>query len=219
VVLGSTGTGKTTLGLHFIAGSTPAEPGLWFGFFESPERLAAKAAGFGIDLAGLQASGALRVMWRSQSEHVLDELGHQLLADVTARGVKRVVIDGLSGFFESAVYPERTSRFFSCLANELRRRGATVLITLETRDAVSSVVSTPYGVSGFVDNLLFLRFVEMRGRVKRLLTLTKMRDTEFTLGLHAVEIDRTGMRIAGLYASDGDVIPSAEPVESDNQHR
>ena len=219
VVLGSTGTGKTTLGLHFIAGSTPAEPGLWFGFFESPERLAAKAAGFGIDLAGLQASGALRVMWRSQSEHVLDELGHQLLADVTARGVKRVVIDGLSGFFESAVYPERTSRFFSCLANELRRRGATVLITLETRDAVSSVVSTPYGVSGFVDNLLFLRFVEVRGRVKRLLTLTKMRDTEFTLGLHAVEIDRTGMRIAGLYASDGDVIPSAEPVEPDNQHR
>jgi hypothetical protein len=28
-----------------------------------------------------------------------------------------------------------------------------------------------------------------------------------------VDIGRSGMRIAGLYASDGDVIPSAQPVE------
>lgn len=213
VVVGSTGTGKTTLGLHFLAGSTLESPGLLFGFFESPTRLRAKAAGFGIDLQGLEASGALRLMWHSQGEHVLDELGHRLLLAVSEGGIKRVVIDGLSGFFESSVYPERSTRFFSCLANELRRRGATILMTLETRDAVSSVVSTPYGVSGFVDNLLFMRFIEDRGRVLRLLSLTKMRDTDFDLGMHAVEFGATGMRIAGLFASHGDVIPSAEPVE------
>src|SRR5205085_763595 len=142
---------------HFLAQSTPAEPGLLFGFFESPARLAAKAAAFGVDFAALQASGALGVVWHSQGEHVLDELAHELLAEVSARGAKRVVIDGLSGFFESTVHPERSTRFFSCLANELRRRGATVLMTLETRDVISSTVSTAYGVSGFVDNLLFMR--------------------------------------------------------------
>jgi hypothetical protein len=78
---------------------------------------------------------------------------------------------------------------------------------------VGSTVSTPYGISGFVDNLLFLRFVEDRGRVRRLLTITKMRDTDFDSGLHAIDIGRAGMRIAGLFSSDGDVIPSAEPVE------
>ena len=145
---------------------------------------------------------------------MIDELGHRLLDEVTARGVKRLVIDGLSGFFESATYPERTSRFFSCLSNELRRRGVTVLMTLDTTDVVGSAVPTPYGVSGFVDNLLFLRFVEADGRVKRLLTLTKMRDSDYSPGLHAVEIGATGMRIAGLYSSGGDVIPSAQRVEA-----
>ena len=144
----------------------------------------------------------------------MDELGQRLMTEVTQRGVKRLVVDGLSGFFESAVYPERINRFFSCLVNELRRRGVTVLMTLETRDVVGSAVSTPYGISGFVDNLLFLRFIEHRGRVKRLLTITKMRDSDFDCGLHLVEIGGAGMRIAGLYTSDGDVIPSAEPVES-----
>jgi circadian clock protein KaiC len=213
VVVGSTGTGKTTLGLHFLAGCTPEEPGLLFGFFESPGRLRAKARGFGINTEALEAAGALTLRWHPQGEHVMDELGHRLITEVTARGVKRLVIDGLSGFFESAVNPERTNRFFSCLVNELRRRGVTVLLTLETREAVSSVVYAPYGISGFVDNLLFLRFVEHRGRVKRLLTITKMRDTDFDSGLHAVEIGSSGMRIAGLFTSDGDVIPSAEPLE------
>jgi len=213
VVVGSTGTGKTTLGLHFLAPCTPQEPGMLFGFFESPSRVRAKARAFGIDLTRQEESGAITLAWHSQGEHVMDELGHRLITDVTARGVKRLLIDGLSGFFESAVYPERTNRFFSCLVNELRRRGVTVLMTLETRDVVSSVVSAPYGVSGFVDNLLFLRFVEHRGRVKRLLTITKMRDTDFDSGLHVLEIASNGMRIAGLFASDGDVIPSAEPLE------
>jgi circadian clock protein KaiC len=213
VVVGSTGTGKTTLGLHFVASCTPDDPGMFFGFFESPARLHAKARAFGIDVARQVEQGSLTLAWHSQGEHMIDELGHRLITQVTARRVRRLVIDGLSGFFESAVYPERTSRFFSCLVNELRRRGVTVLMTLETRDAVSSVVCAPFGISGFVDNLFFLRFAEHRGRVKRLLTITKMRDTDFDAGVHAVEIGAGGMRIAGLFASDGDVIPSAEPVE------
>jgi circadian clock protein KaiC len=133
VVVGSSGTGKTTLGLHFLSRCTPQEPGLMFGFFETPHRLRAKARAFGFDFEALEAGGALALMWHSQGEHVLDELAHRLLAEVSARGARRVLIDGLSGFFESAVYPERITRFFSCLTNELRRLGVTVMMTMETR--------------------------------------------------------------------------------------
>ncbi|MGH6645337.1 ATPase domain-containing protein [Aquabacterium sp.] len=209
VVVGSTGTGKTTMGLHFLSRSSTEEPGLLFGFFESPGRLRAKGRKMGLNIDALEASGALHLMWTSQGEHVLDEMGHRLLDAVQRLNIKRVVIDGLSGFFESAVHPERITRYFSCLANELRRRGATVLMTLETRDVVGSLVSLPYGVSGFVDNLFFLRFVEDQGHVKRLLTVTKMRDTQFELGLHAFHIGNQGMLIAGLHTANGDVIPSA----------
>lgn len=219
VVIGSTGTGKTSFALHFLSQSTPQEPGLMLGFFEGPERLRQKAAGFGIDLAALEASGALQIMWYSQGEHVIDELAHRLLAEVAARGIRRLVIDGMSGFFESAVYPERTGRFFSCLTNELRRLGVTVMMTMETMNVVGSAVATPYGVSGFVDNLLFLRFVESGGRVKRLMTITKMRDSDYAPGLHEVRLGASGIQIAGLYSFDGDIIPSAHPIgQQDDGH-
>ena len=40
MVMGPSGTGKTTLGLQFLAKCSEAEPGLLFGFYETPPRLA-----------------------------------------------------------------------------------------------------------------------------------------------------------------------------------
>jgi circadian clock protein KaiC len=52
LVLGASGTGKTMLGTHFLAGLSAAEPGLHFGFYEMPARLLQDAAAAGLDLAG-----------------------------------------------------------------------------------------------------------------------------------------------------------------------
>jgi len=214
VVIGSTGTGKTTLGLQFIGASSDAEPGLHLSFFEGPERVRAKARALGVALDALEQSGALELMWQAPGEALLDEMADRLLGAVARRGVRRLVIDGLAGFAESAVYPERLNKFFSCLVNELRNRGVTVLMMLETRDVVSSVVATPWGVSGIVDNLLFLRFVHDEGEVERLLTIIKMRDSDYDAGLRRIRIDARGMHVAGTYRADGDVIPSAAPANN-----
>ncbi len=212
VVIGSTGTGKTTMGIQFLQASTEAEPGLHLSFFEGPGRLRAKARSIGQPLEALEASGVIELMWQSPGESLLDEIADRVLTSVARRGVRRLVIDGLSGFLDSAVYPERMNRFFSCLVNELRSRDVTVLMTLETRDVVSSVVSMPWGVSGLVDNLFFLRFVHDEGQVERLLTIIKMRDSDYDAGLQRMQIDRQGIHIAGTFSAEGDVIPSAQPV-------
>ena len=212
VVIGSTGTGKTTMGVHFLQASTVEEPGLHLSFFEGPDRIRTKARSLGLDLGALEASGAVELMWQSPGEAMLDEIAERLLAAIERRKVRRLVIDGLSGFLESAVYQERLNRFLSCLINELRSRGVTALMTLETRDVVSSVISMPWGVSGLVDNLFFLRFVHDEGHVERLLTIIKMRDSDYQAGLRRLRIGSQGMHIAGTYRADGDVIPSAQPV-------
>ncbi len=38
-VMGPSGTGKTSMGLHFVSGSSADEPGLIFGFYETPQQL------------------------------------------------------------------------------------------------------------------------------------------------------------------------------------
>ena len=214
VVIGSTGTGKTTFGVHFLHASSAEEPGLHLSFFEGPDRIRSKARSLGMPLDELEANGSVELMWQAPGEASVDEIAERLLSAVARRGVRRLVIDGLSGFLESTVYQERINRFFSCLVNELRSREVSVLMTLETRDVVSSVVSMPWGVSGLVDNLFFLRFVHDEGHVQRLLTIIKMRDTDYQAGLRRIRIDSQGMHIAGTYRADGDVIPSAQPVAS-----
>ena len=51
VALGFSGSGKTTLGLHFLnAGAELGEPGILFGFYESPDRIQQAGQCIGLDL-------------------------------------------------------------------------------------------------------------------------------------------------------------------------
>jgi circadian clock protein KaiC len=76
-------------------------------------------------------------------EQILDELAHRLLNAVRQRGVKRLVIDGLSGFQQAALEPERIVRFWSALSNELRAQGVTTLHTLELQELAGPDVRVP----------------------------------------------------------------------------
>ncbi|HYH95188.1 RAD55 family ATPase [Hyalangium sp.] len=49
MLMGAPGTGKTLLGLHFLLqGAREGQPGVYFGFYETPPRLMEKAAGVGM---------------------------------------------------------------------------------------------------------------------------------------------------------------------------
>src|SRR4051812_29780419 len=61
VVIGSTGTGKTTMGVHFLRASSAEEPGLHLSFFEGPDRVRAKARSLGLGLDALEAAGAVEL--------------------------------------------------------------------------------------------------------------------------------------------------------------
>lgn len=199
-LVGPTGVGKTTFGLHFLQRSSAAEPGLLFGFYETPERLKTKAALLGIDLAGLEASGAVEIIWQAQGENILDELGHRLLDAVRRRGVRRLFVDGLGGFIESAVHPGRISRYFSVLSNELRALGVTAMYSLETRDIVGPTVQIPItGVSPLVESMIMMRYVEVQARARRLLSIMKVRDSGFDPALHEFEITSGGVKIIGPF--------------------
>jgi circadian clock protein KaiC len=93
----------------------------------------------GLDLAAAEQRGEIEFLWNPTGEHLLDGLAHQLLDAVRRRGVKRLVIDGVSGFQQAAVEQERIVRFWSTLSNELRALGITALHTLEMSEVVGSV--------------------------------------------------------------------------------
>ncbi len=114
MVLGPPGSGKTLLGLHFLtAGAREGQNGLYFGFYETPDRLQEKASNVGLELGSTGGGGMVEIVWQPSYERLLDELAEQLLAVVERGKVRRLFIDGLKGFETAAAYPERLSVSFS----------------------------------------------------------------------------------------------------------
>ena len=200
-LLGPSGVGKTSMGLHFLSGSSSDEPGLCFGFYETPPRLLQKAARFGLDLEAAMRRGDLEILWQAQGENSQDALAHGLLEAVDRRGVRRLFLDGLGGFIEASIEPGRISRFFSVLANELRARGVTMLYTIETQDIFETRIRMPLtGMSSLVENLIALRYVESGSRSRRLLSVVKVRDSGFDPAVREFVInDGSGVFLAGAF--------------------
>jgi circadian clock protein KaiC len=178
--MGPSGIGKTTLGLKFLAKSTPDAPGLHFGFYESPQRLRLKGSSLGIDIEAMEKSGALSIVWQPTTEGLLDGLGSRLLSIVKEKGIKRLFIDSLSGMTRVSTNPGRITDFYSALMNELRSRGVTVFASWEMRDLFGSEVSSPNSdLSSIVDNLMLMRFFENRAELSRTLSILKVRDSSY----------------------------------------
>lgn len=196
LLMGPPGSGKTTFGLSFLAGATKEEPGLWFGFYESAERLIAKANALALPIASLVASDAVSVIWNPLTENLLDGLGHQLLAAVRARKVRRVVIDGLAGFERAAVHPARMVEFYAALTNELRALGVVTIATFEMHNLLAAHRGEPLPeFTSLMDNLVQLRHAEQGEIPDRIITVLKIRDSTFDHGSFEAAIGPGGMTV------------------------
>lgn len=207
-LLGPTGVGKTVLGMHFLSESGPAQPGLLFGFYETPLGVQQQAATLGLNLAGAVERGDIEILWQPQSENLQDALAHRLLEAISRRKVQRLFLDGLGGFIESSVEPGRLSRFFAVLVNELRARGVTTLYSMETRDVLGQGIELPVtGMSSLLENLIVLRYVESRGRSRRLISLVKVRGSGFDHSLREFVIESgRGLSLAGTFEGSADLL-------------
>lgn len=204
LVLGPPGSGKTLLGSHLLAeGLRHGEPCLLVGFYEGPDRLLNKTAGVGLELGTAMREGRLVMKWQPPADCNLDVITHGLLEDVRKRGVKRLVVDGLNAMMECSHEPARMGQFFAALTQELRRRGVTTLFTLETPRLFGSELDVPVGsgLSAVAENLLFLRHVELDGRLRRLLSIFKVRDTDYDPSLREFVITSKGVEVQPPFQS------------------
>ncbi len=196
LVAGPSGAGKTSLGIQFVGQSTPEEPGLYFGFYESPQRLTLKAAALGHDFKAKQASGALHVIWNPTTAGLIDRLGYELLDVVDKNQIKRVFIDSLGGMARVAADKTRVMDFFSALTGELRSRGVTVVATWEIQNLLGSQVDAPGpNLSSVVDNLLLVRFEQNGSELQRQLSILKIRDSAYDPSLLEVVIGNSGISV------------------------
>ncbi|WP_060513474.1 ATPase domain-containing protein [Pseudomonas sp. NBRC 111124] len=212
LLMGPSGIGKTSLGLAFLSAASAEQPALHFGFYETPARLRLKAASLDYDFDALERSGALHLCWQPTTEGLLDQVGARLLERVEQQGSKRVLIDSLGAFSRLATDPARLNAFFRALAGELRARDISVMLTWEMRDIFGSEITAPApDLSSIVDNLMLMRFVELDSRLRRMLSILKVRDSHHDPALHALHIGPQGISLHKAFEGASGVL-SGSPV-------
>ncbi len=193
-VVGPAGSGKTTFGIGFLRLATPERPAVHFGFYETPERLSAKAAALDIDLAALVESKALKVLWRPLTENLLDKLAYDLLDAVRETRAERLFIDGLAGFERATVEAHRMVEFFAALTNELRSIGVTTVCTWEVKELSGPWVTNPSPeILSQIDNVFGMQHAMMDGSLYRTLSVLKVRDSLFETSVAEVSIAGSGV--------------------------
>lgn len=202
-LLGAPGVGKTLLGLSFLhAGAANDEPGLYFGFYEAPQRLLAKARGVGRALDDACQRGLLHIQWHAPLELFVDEIAEEIDALVTRHGIRRLFLDGIEGFAESAMHPERVPRFVTALTVLLRARGVTTVLSEELPLYADAVESSALSVSALVENIILMRYYEHAAEIRRLISVVKLRESDFDPAIRELQISSAGLtigeRLAGL---------------------
>jgi circadian clock protein KaiC len=205
MLLGSSGSGKTVLGMQFLSeGVKRGERVLYFGFYERPEAILAKCARVGIGALkeGVER-GVVQLIWHRPVEGVIDELGENLIQTVETFRPTRLFVDGMEGFEKAADFPERMSQVYSVIAQELDQCGVTTLYTTETRELFARTIEVPiHGLSAATQNIILLRHIEHRATMLRVMAILKVRDDDYDGRMRELQITDDGIRLRDTFADE-----------------
>ena len=203
MVAGSAGTGKTTLGLQFLANGITkyGESGLYVTFEEMPDQIYRDALNFGWDLKQLEKAGKLKVICTDPS--LLIETGEEgaLLDDPIAEvKAKRIVVDSLSHLQARVGKGNLRSESFR-LIMYLKRKGLTSLLTAETpQNHGQSMGVADEELSFLVDTIILLRPVEIQSSMKKAVVIVKMRGSDHDKELREYEITSRGFKLGSPFS-------------------
>jgi circadian clock protein KaiC len=208
MILGSSGSGKTLLGMQFLSeGVRRSERTAYFGFYERPEAIVSKCQRVGI--GGLKEGverGLAQLVWHRPVEGVIDELGESLINTIQTFQPQRLFLDGMEGFERAADFPERLSHVYSAIAQELEHLGVTTLYTAETRELFARHIEVPInGLSAATQNIIILRHIEHRATMLRVMAILKVRDDDYDARMRELQITDNGIRLLDTFAGESGV--------------
>ena len=197
VVMGSFGTGKTTLGLQYLVeGLRQNEPCIFISLEEDKDSIASNASSFGWNLQQAIDSKKLGLfkLEPSDAKTTITRIKSELPKFIKSFGAKRVVLDSVSllNMLFSDENDRRSNLFNLCQL--LRSTGATALLTAEVKD--ENPRSSRDGLAEYTsDGVLLLQSDESKegGEVQLTIRILKMRRTSHSRRVKPYSITDKGI--------------------------
>ena len=195
LVLGPAGTGKSALGLTFVAGAIKrGECAAMFVFDEELGLLIRRAKGLGIDLQEMVDSGKLLLEQVDAAELSPGELSNRVRRCVTERSCRTVIIDSLNGYQASMPGEQALILHMHELLQYLNRQGVSTFLTVAQHGLVGDM-QAPVDVTYLADTVILLRYFEALGRVRRAMSVIKKRTGMHEDTIREYRIDSRGITL------------------------
>lgn len=201
LITGASGTGKTVTMLHFIMeGAKNNENSLLIEFEESPGQLFRNAESFGWNLKEEVDRGRIQLVCH-YPEDLRSEQYLKIIQDLVIKHkVTRFAMDSLSAI--ARIYTEEKFRSFVIGLNAfLKMNNVTSLLSNTTAQLLGITQITETHLSTCTDNIVILKYVELGGKMRRLVSILKQRGSRHEKDLMEYEINtENGMEIIGPFA-------------------
>jgi circadian clock protein KaiC len=199
LLTGASGTGKTVSVLHFIIdGAKNGEKCMLIEFEESPEQLYRNAESFGWNLKEHVDNGIVQLICHYPEDLKAEQYMKVIKDLISESSAQRVGFDSLSAL-ERIYEPEKFREFVIGLNAFLKMQGCTSIMTNTTNELLGMSQITSTHLSTATDNIIVLKYVELGGQMKRLVSVLKARGSDHKKELAEFKIAEKGMEIQGYF--------------------
>lgn len=196
LVSGPSGVGKSTTGTAFArAAAERGERATVYLFEESEASFRHRSRAIGMPVDDMAEAGTLVLREVEPLASSPQEFAHDVRTEVERNGTEFVMIDGISGY-RIALEDETGLRSeLRALVRYLQNMGVTVVVTDEVQEVTGSFRASDTNVSHIADNIVFIRYIEFGGEIRKAIGVLKKRSGAFESTLRSFSIGRDGVTL------------------------
>ncbi|HET8846446.1 MAG TPA: ATPase domain-containing protein, partial [Ktedonobacteraceae bacterium] len=195
LLTGPTGVGKTTLGLQFMKEAAGrGERSVVYTFEEAQETLVRRCESVNIPVRAMINRGTLAVVPIEPLHFSPDEFARMVRNEVEQQKAQIVMIDSIAGYRVS-LRGEDAVTHLHALCKYLQNMGVAVLLVNETASITGDFQVSDIAISYLSDNIVFLRYLELSGEIRKTIGVLKKRLSSFERTLREIEITRYGVKV------------------------
>jgi len=220
-ISGPTGIGKSVTSAQILSGIVEhGETALGYLFEESIDQFVHRSEALGLPIAELQAQGSLQLTETEPLARSAEEFGQHVLDQAEEYAPDVVFVDGLSGY-KIALQgdDQRLARRLHGLTRVLKNRGIAVIVTDEANRLTGIPKATSTNTSYIADNIVFLSYVEVDGKLERAIGVIKKRLGDFDNRFHRFSIvSGEGLVIEGPFDNVRGIMQGTSASRSQGGH-
>ena len=200
IITGPTGSGKTSLGLTFMKEAAGrGERSVVYLLEESKEILKHRSKAINIPIEEMIANNNLELFSVNRGELTPEIFVHQIKQEVEENNTKLLMLDSITAF-NSFFRDENWStddliKILDTIRKFLVNNNVTILMTNEIPNITGDFQVTNEQISCLADNIILLRYLELKGGMRKAIGVLKKRLSGFETKLREFKISQYGLEV------------------------